>query len=132
MTQSIYYAKNIAAAAAGANTVTVTFNAAVNYPDIRILEYKGVSTLDVTATATGNSGTTDSGAATTTSANELLVGANTVATNSATAGTGYTLRISAPNGDLAEDEIVTTTGTYHATASDSPAGAWVMQLVTFK
>src|SRR5579875_2242897 len=40
-TQSIYYAKNIAAAAAGANTVTVTFSTAAVYPDIRILEYSG-------------------------------------------------------------------------------------------
>ena len=34
--QSIYYAKNIAAAAAGANIVTVTFSTAAAYPDIRI------------------------------------------------------------------------------------------------
>src|SRR5262249_41206970 len=39
LSQSIYYAKNIAAAAAGANTVTVTFNGATPFPDIRILEY---------------------------------------------------------------------------------------------
>ncbi len=38
-TQSIYYAKNIVAAGAGANTVTVTFSNSVPYPDIRILEY---------------------------------------------------------------------------------------------
>ncbi|MGH9356728.1 MAG: hypothetical protein ACRD10_11415, partial [Terriglobia bacterium] len=41
LSQSIYYAKNIAPAAAGANTVTVTFSAAAAYPDIRILEYSG-------------------------------------------------------------------------------------------
>src|SRR5262245_28417305 len=35
----IYIAKNIAAAAANSNTVTVTFSAAVPYPDVRILEY---------------------------------------------------------------------------------------------
>ena len=38
LSQSIYYAKNIAAAAAGANSVTVTFATAAAYPDIRILE----------------------------------------------------------------------------------------------
>src|SRR5262249_45422929 len=38
-TQSIYYASNIAAAAANSNIVTVRFNVAANYPDIRILEY---------------------------------------------------------------------------------------------
>ena len=52
LSQSIYYAKNIAAAAAGANTVTVTFSTAAAYPDIRILEYKGAdpnNPVDVTA-----------------------------------------------------------------------------------
>jgi len=38
-TQAIYYAKNIAPAAANANAVTVTFTAAANYPDVRIAEY---------------------------------------------------------------------------------------------
>ena len=40
-TQVIYYAQNIAA---GANTVTVTFNTTVNYPDVRVLEYSGIAT----------------------------------------------------------------------------------------
>ena len=51
--QSIYYAKNIAG---GSNTVTVTFNQAAAYPDVRILEYSGLDTsspLDVTAAAAG-------------------------------------------------------------------------------
>src|SRR3954471_23171247 len=34
--QSMYYAKGIAAAAAGANVVTVRFNGAVPFPDVRI------------------------------------------------------------------------------------------------
>ena len=41
VSQSIYYAKNIVAAAAGANTVTVTFSTAASNPDIRIVEYMG-------------------------------------------------------------------------------------------
>ena len=50
--QSIYYAPNIAG---GSNTVTVTFSQAAAFPDIRILEYRGITTLDVTAGATGSS-----------------------------------------------------------------------------
>ena len=50
--QSIYYAPNIVG---GSNTVTVTFSQAAAYPDIRILEYQGVTTLDVTAGASGSS-----------------------------------------------------------------------------
>ena len=38
--QSIYYAANIAG---GSNTVTVTFSQAAAYPDVRILEYRGVT-----------------------------------------------------------------------------------------
>src|SRR5580704_9162959 len=56
--QSIYYAANIAGAAAGANTVTVQFSTAANAADIRILEYSGVasvSPVDVTAANSGNS-----------------------------------------------------------------------------
>ena len=36
LSQSIYYAKNIAAATAGANVVNVTFTSPASYPDIRI------------------------------------------------------------------------------------------------
>src|SRR5260370_984437 len=43
LSQAIYYAKNISAAGAATNAVTVTFNAAAaNYADIRILEYNGI------------------------------------------------------------------------------------------
>ena len=53
MRQAIYYAKNIAA---GSNTVTVAFNQAAAFVDVRILEYSGLDTtspLDVTAGASG-------------------------------------------------------------------------------
>jgi hypothetical protein len=127
--QSIYYAANIVG---GSNTVTVTFNQAAVFPDIRILEYRGVSALDVTAGASGNSATASSGAATTTVANELIFGANTVATTS-TAGSGFTARIiTSPDGDVAEDKVVTTAGSNTATAPLSSSGPWVMQMVTFK
>ena len=65
----------------GANTVTVTFNQAAAFPDVRILEYRGVSAPDVTAARSGNSSTASSGTATTTSANELIFGANVVFTS---------------------------------------------------
>ena len=85
--QSIYYASNIVG---GSNTVTVTFSQAAAYPDISILEYRGVTALDVTAGASGSSTAANSGAATTTSANELIFGANTVAMSNKTVGSGFT------------------------------------------
>ncbi len=128
--QSVYYAKGIVG---GTTTVTVTFNQAAVYPDIRILEYAGVSTLDKTAGASGNSTSANSGTASTTAANELIFGANTVATSTTSAGTSFTSRIiTTPDGDVAEDRIVSAIGTYSATATLSSAGPWVMQMVTFK
>ncbi len=136
LTQSIYYAKNIVAAAAGTNTVSVTFSTAAIYPDIRILEYSGLDTnnpLDGGTGATGSATTTDSGAVSTTNATDLLVGANIVATSTAAPGVGFTQRIvTDPDGDIAEDRVVTSTGSYHATATLSAPGSWIMQVVAFK
>ena len=127
--QSIYYAANIKG---GGNTVTVTFSQAAAYPDVRILEYRGVTALDVTAGASGSSTSASSGAATTTSANELIFGADTVFTSTGAVGSGFTSRIiTSPDGDLAEDKIVTTAGSNSATAPLSSPGPWVMQMVTF-
>ena len=131
--QSIYYAKNIAA---GSNTVTVKFNQAAAFVDIRALEYSGLDTvtpLDVTAGAAGSGSTANSGAATTTSAKELIVGAGMTATKFTQAGTGFTLRtITSPDADIAEDAITTATGTYNATGPMSPGSPWVMQIATFR
>jgi uncharacterized protein YciI len=135
VSQSIYYAKNISAASAGANTVTVKFTAAAYYPDIRILEYSGidaVSPVDVTAGATGNSTTSSSGAVITKNAKDLLVGANLVWTSTTGPGSGLTQRLLTSDGDIAEDRMVTATGSYNANAPLSSAGAWVMQMVAFR
>lgn len=68
---------------------------------------------------------TSSGAATTTNASDLLVGSNQTSTGS----TGLTLRIiTGFNGDILEDEIVSATNTYTATAPTSPSGTWIMKL----
>ena len=53
---AIYVAKNVVAAAAGANTVTVTFNAAVPYADVRILSYRGLDTFVAGGSGRGCSG----------------------------------------------------------------------------
>jgi PKD repeat protein len=135
LSQSIYYAKNIAAATAGANTLTVKFNVPAVYPDIRIVEYSGLDKVKpVTATAAG-SGVgvlAKSASAKTRNANNLLFGANTVTGGTLGAGAGYTTRIiTSPNGDIAQDRVVTSTGSYSATAP-LDGGSWVIQLVAFK
>lgn len=129
--QSIYYAKNIAG---GSNTVTVQFNQAAAFPDLRIVEYAGADTvnpLDVKIAATGKGTTANSGFATTTVANELIFGAGLTATKFSGGGTGFVVRNIDFFGNIVEDRIVTTTGSYNATAKTSSA-LWVMQMLTFK
>jgi len=134
--QSIYFAKNIAAAAANANTVTVSFSQAASFPDIRILEYNGADTttpVDVNVGATGNSVAPNSGAVTTTNANDLIFGASTVETVTTGPGTSFTQRLlTSPDADLAEDRMVSAVGSYSAAAPVAPAGRWVMQMVAFR
>jgi glucose/arabinose dehydrogenase/PKD repeat protein len=135
VSQAVYYAKNIAAGGAGANTVKVNFDQAVSYPDIRILEYGGLdrtSPLDVTRSAAGSGSTASSGfGPMTTFATELILGAGTTTGTFKSAGTGFTGRIiTSPDGDIVEDRVVTSTGSYSATASGN--GRWVMQMVAFR
>ena len=136
ISQAIYYANNIKASAAGANTVTVTFNASTAFVDLRITEYSGldkVNPLDVNQSASGTAATANSGAVTTTAANELLFAAGTTTGSFSGAGTGFINRIiTSPDADNVEDRLVTALGTYSATAPLAGSAAWVMQMVTFK
>jgi len=130
--QSIYYAAGIKA---GSNTVTVRFNQAARYVDVRVLEYSGLdpaNPLDVRAGAAGSGTTASSGAAATTSASDLIFGAGTTAGRFSAAGVGFISRIiTSQDGDIAEDDTVSTTGSYSASAPNS-SGSWVMQMVAFR
>ena len=136
LSQAIYYAKNIKAAPAGTNTVTVTFNTATPYVDIRALEYSGLDTanpFEIGTSASGTSATANSGTVTTTTANALIFGAGMTTGGFSTAGTNFTTRIiTTPDADIAQDRIVTTAGAYNATAPLTGSAAWVMQVATFK
>lgn len=137
LTQSIYYAKNIPG---GSNTITVTFSQKASYPDVRILEYKGLSAtapLDVTANASGTSGSNavvSSGSATTTSASELIFGAGTTSGAFSQAGPSFTAEVITEFGDIAEDEVASAKGSHSATATLGNNGSqnWVMQMAGFK
>ena len=134
--QSIYYAKNILGSSS--NTVTVTFNQGATKPDVRILEYSGADAsnpLDVSAGASGNSNIADSGFVATNAANELVVGANTIAASNTTimAGAPFTPRvITTTDSEVAEDRLVNVPGSYHSWAPLNASGAWVAQVVTFR
>jgi hypothetical protein len=130
--QSVYYAKNVAA---GSNTVTVAFSKATAFVDVRVLEYSGIDTaspLDVAVGAAGSGTTPSSGSATTTAANELIFGAGMTTAHFTGAGSGFTSRIiTSPDADIAEDKIVTATGSYSTTAPVTTSN-WVMQMATFR
>ena len=136
LSQAIYYAKNIKASSAGANTVTVTFDSATPYVDIRALEYGGldlVNPFDVGASASGTSATATSPSVTTTAAKELIIGAGITLGTFSGAGTNFTSRIiTTPDGDIAEDRIVTATGSYSAAAPLGGSSGWIMQVAAFR
>ena len=135
--QVIYYATNIAGDSTTPNQITVTFDQAALFPDVRVLEYSGLDTaapLDATAVAgdAGSGTLADSGACTTTTPVELIVAGATVATRITAAGTGFTiLDVTQPNGDNAQHQITSVAGSCEATAA-LPTGDWVMQSVAFK
>ena len=136
ISQAIYYASGIKGAAAGTNTVTVVFNSATPYVDVRALEYSGldsVNPFDRTASAAGTGTAASSGAVTTTAANELVFAAGTTTGAFLGAGTGFSSRIiTTPDADIAQDRVAGTTGSYSATATLSGSAAWLMQVATFK
>src|SRR5207245_9142974 len=106
-------------------------------PDISILENSGAdpnSPVEAPAASSGNSTSYSSGPATTTNPTDLLFAANMVGTFTPGPGTGFTSRmITSPDGDIAEDQMVTATGSYNATtAALTPAGPWIMQMVAFR
>jgi len=133
VSQAIYYAPNIKAAAAGTNTVTVNFNTATPYVDIRALEYSGLDPVNpfVAGASAAGTGTSANSGTVTAPAGALLFGAGITGGVFSTAGTNFTTRIiTVPDADIAEDRIVTAAGPYSATAPVS--GAWVMQVAAFK
>jgi len=137
--QSIYYARNISAAAAGSNVVRVTFSQVfgqyASRPDVRILEYAGLDTvnpLQATAGTYGISSTAFSMAVNVTAPSALLVAGDVVQLRTLSPGASFTSRMITTNWNIAEDRVVNS-GTYQATAGLSGTSGWfVMQLAAFK
>ena len=127
----IFYASN---STAGADTVTATFQTSVtSFGVIYAHEYAGISAtspVDVTVSASGSSASLNSGTATTTSANDLIFGAGVSDNTVTAAGSGFTSRDSA-YGNITEDRVAASLGSYAATASHNGA-KWGMQMVAFR
>jgi hypothetical protein len=132
MSQAIYFAQDIVRSSA--NKVTITYGSPALHPDIRIMEYTNVDRTNPFSTGSstaGEAGPANSGAVTTTAAPQLLVGAGMTQQAYLGAGARYTIRmLTSPDGDLVEDRVVTSPGTYEATAKLK--GNWLMQLAAFR
>jgi RHS repeat-associated protein len=138
-TLAIYYAKNIASASPY-NVVSVAFTSAPNNPEVLIAEYSGLdklNPLDVAVANQGNSTNSSVGPATTTNANDLLVASNLASLGlvavggGTTVGPGYNTRI-LTTANILEDNVVTSTGSYSATAPMTMQVDFIMQMVAFR
>lgn len=126
-----FYASN---ATGGADTVTATFATPItSFGILYAHEYSGVlqtAPIDVTAAASGTSGSLNSGPVTTTNAVDLLFAGGVSASVVTSPGPGYVARSTA-EGNITEDIVVSVPGSYSATATNQQ-GAWAMQVVAFK
>jgi hypothetical protein len=132
LSQAIYIASNIEAATN--NTVTVQFDQAAAFVDLRITEYSDLrltNAFAAGASAAGIGTSADSGPVTLSVTNALLFGAGMTATAFTSAGSGFTIRvITSPDADIVQDQIAGALGPVSATASLT-SGAWLMQLAAF-
>jgi hypothetical protein len=135
ITLGMYYAENING---GPNQVKVVPDTS-GYLRVVIVEYSGVAktnSLDVTASAQGNSIFPNSGNAVTTANGDLLLGASASADADPVAGPGYTLEELVPRAPgtalSTEDQIQTAAGTASASLTLGSAKDWTMGLAAFR
>jgi chitodextrinase len=135
MSQAIYFAANIAAAPAGSNQVSVSFDHPAVFVDLRVTEYARIRHLnpfDGGTSANGSGGIASTGPLSVPAASELLFAAGMTGVVFEGPGPGYTNRvITAPDGDIVEDRIAPSAGGYSATAPLS-GGTWLLQLAAFR
>lgn len=132
LSQAIYYAANIQASSG--NQVSVQFNQAAVYVDLRITEFSGLrqtNPFQAGVSAAGVGSTASTGSLTTTSPSELLFAAGMTGAVFTAPGGGFTSQaITSPDGDIVEDALAASAGSYTATASLS-SGTWLLQLAAF-
>ena len=127
---AIWYAVNVKG---GTDTVTANFASSTGFSLIYVHEYAGLATssaLDQVSAQTGTGTAVSSGAKTTTQANELIFGYASVDYSVTGAGAGFTAR-QTTGGNMSEDMVVASTGSYAATFTQGKSGAWVGLMATF-
>ncbi len=133
---AVYYAKNIVAATASSNIVTVAFNQPTLAPQIGVVEFSNVgigSPLDTHNVATGSSAQSLVNISTTTNIEVLISavicqpGSNT--TNAPSPWTSLFLTANVAVSYL--DTTVPANGVFSSTTIDTP-GAWMSQIMGFR
>jgi Bacterial Ig-like domain (group 2) len=132
---AIWYAANIHG---GEDTITAQFASDTEFSLIYIHEYAGldpISPLDqvssLNSLQNGKGTSVNSGTVAITQAHELLFGYASVDSSVSVGGAGFTVRQTA-GGNMSEDRIVSSLGTYAATFTQSVGGGWTGMLATFK
>lgn len=117
----------------GADTVSfVSHNPSSTFTRCLIHEFSGVTALDQFSTSNGAIFPLDSGAMNTTAANEVVFGWGVSDNGITTIGAGFTLGRTQAN-QTTEYQIVSATGTYHATfPGDGANNSWGCIGATFK
>ncbi len=134
-----FYAKNIASATAGSNTVHVTITGAglgIYYIQGEISEWSGLSAsapLDQAGTNRASSGTSISAStsSTITSANELVIGSVTGFGGPFTAGSGYTIIDNSHAIDEMNVVLSASGTTQTATFTGTSSALWSANIATF-
>ena len=133
VTLYIYVAQNVVAAEANTNTITVIFDQAVYYPDLKVSVYRGIQGNSVGVfSGQGVSSLTMAGPMAIAQSQALVVAGNNVWTATTAAGSGWTKRTISPDGDIVEDQIISAPGTYTAIAPLNESGAWIMGMIALQ
>lgn len=133
----IAYAENISGEAN--NVATAHFsNAAVTYKRVAQVQYSGIATsspLDDVAVGQGTGTATSTGNLTASGAGLLFAGGGEFNVTTWTAGTNYTERaewgVTGVN-SMVEDRVISSGGSYNATATSGTSMDWAMSLAAFK
>ena len=135
MSQAIWFAPNIVAAPAGSNQVSVTFNQPAVFVDLRVSEYariRHLNAFDGGTSANGSGNNASTGSVSAPASSELLFAAGMTGVVFDGPGPGFVSRvITVPDGDLVQDRIAPSPGSYSASAPLS-GGTWLLQLAAFR
>ena len=115
------------------DVVTANFAGSTGFSVLYIHEYAGLdpsAPLDQISAQSGVGMAMNSGAKTTTQANELIFGYGSVDHKVSASGSGFTTRQSA-GGNMSEDSIVSSTGSYAATFTQNVSSGWATLMATF-